>query len=220
MKSIGERAKEFREAKGWNTTEMAKAVGTSRQNIESLDAVGDRKPRYVKDLAKVMGCTVDELYGAQRVTRLAAVKGREAYGISVSVLANVASMGRGSDMQDDDIVTGALTLSPKWIGETLRPSRPDALRFVHSHGDSMFPTFSSGDVLLVDTGSIEISGSGGVFVLSAHDELFVKRVSRRMDGSFEVSSDNPAHKTVDTLNGDHAVTVLGRVVWVWNGRKM
>lgn len=61
MKSIGEQAREFRESMNWNTTEMAKAVGTSRQNIESLEAAPDRKPRYIKDLARVMKRTVDEL---------------------------------------------------------------------------------------------------------------------------------------------------------------
>lgn len=51
MKTIGDRAREFRESKQWNTTRMAKEVGTSRQNIESLEAAGDRTPRYIKDLA-------------------------------------------------------------------------------------------------------------------------------------------------------------------------
>ena len=61
MKTIGEIAKEFRELKGWNTTKMAKEVGTSRQSIENLEAVGGRTPRYVKDLARVIGITVDDL---------------------------------------------------------------------------------------------------------------------------------------------------------------
>lgn len=61
MKTIGDRAKEFRESRGWNTSEMAKAVGTSRQNIESLETIGDRKPRYIADLARVMGVSVDDL---------------------------------------------------------------------------------------------------------------------------------------------------------------
>lgn len=63
MKTIGERVKEFRESKEWNTSRMAKEVGTSRQNIESLEAVGNRKPHYIKSLAKAMGVTVDDLLG-------------------------------------------------------------------------------------------------------------------------------------------------------------
>jgi transcriptional regulator with XRE-family HTH domain len=61
MKTIGERAQEFRLSKKWNTTRMAKEVGTSRQSIENLEATGSRSPRYIVDLARVMGLTVDEL---------------------------------------------------------------------------------------------------------------------------------------------------------------
>jgi DNA-binding XRE family transcriptional regulator len=42
MKTLGEQAKTFREGKKWNTAQMAAAVETSRQNIESLEAHGNR----------------------------------------------------------------------------------------------------------------------------------------------------------------------------------
>lgn len=137
--------------------------------------------------------------------------------ITVPLLDVVASMGYGSDIHSEDAVTGALTLSPSWVHERVRPSQASALRFIHGYGDSMSPTFSSGDVLLVDTG-VRDAQIDGVYVLKAHNRLFVKRVRQRMDGVFEVSSDNPAHKTADTLNGDSQVEVLGRVLWAWNGR--
>ena len=60
----------------------------------------------------------------------------------------------------------------------------------------------------------------GVYVLSAHDRLFIKRVRQRLDGQFEVSSDNATVKTVDVLNGEHEIKVHGRVVWAWNGRAL
>lgn len=40
---------------------MAKEVGTSRQNIESLEKVGARTPHYISDLARVMKTSVDVL---------------------------------------------------------------------------------------------------------------------------------------------------------------
>lgn len=61
MKTIGSQAKEFRIAKGWNSTKMAKEVGTSRQNIEHLEERGGITPKYVAELARVMGMTVDDL---------------------------------------------------------------------------------------------------------------------------------------------------------------
>lgn len=139
--------------------------------------------------------------------------------VRVPVLANAASMGGGLDLADDDVICGELTLTPQFVAEQLRPVRPGALRFIHGYGDSMSPTFNSGDVLLVDTDMRDVK-IDGIYVLEAHGRLFIKRVRQRLDGSYEISSDNPTHKTVDTLNGDHQVEVKGRVVWAWNGRKL
>ena len=61
MRTIGEQAKAFRESRDWTVKEMAAACKTSRQNIETLEAKGARTPRYIKELAKVMGTTVDVL---------------------------------------------------------------------------------------------------------------------------------------------------------------
>ena len=41
-----------------------------------------------------------------------------------------------------------------------------------------------------------------------------------MDGIVEISSDNATVKTVDVLNGEHRIDILGRVIWAWNGRKL
>lgn len=139
--------------------------------------------------------------------------------VRVPVLANAASMGGGIDLADEDVICGELTLTPQFVAEQLRPVRPGALRFIHGYGDSMAPTFNSGDVLLVDTDMRDVR-IDGIYVLEAHNRLFIKRVRQRLDGSYEISSDNPTHKTVDTLNGDHQVEVKGRVVWAWNGKKM
>lgn len=139
--------------------------------------------------------------------------------VRVPVLANAASMGGGIDLADEDVICGELTLTPQFVAEQLRPVRPGALRFIHGYGDSMAPTFNSGDVLLVDTDMRDVK-IDGIYVLEAHNRLFIKRVRQRLDGSYEISSDNPTHKTVDTLNGDHQVEVKGRVVWAWNGRRL
>ena len=128
-------------------------------------------------------------------------------------------MGSGDAMLEDDVLLGSITLTQQFVAERIRPTRADALRFIHAYGDSMAPTFNSGDVLLVDTGVHEIK-IDGIYALSAHDRLFVKRVRQRLDGKFEISSDNPTHKTVDVLNGGNDVRVIGRVLWAWNGHRM
>lgn len=137
----------------------------------------------------------------------------------VPLLKNSASMGGGEEALHEDVFAGSLALSTMFIRDQIKPTRPNALRFIHAYGDSMKPTFESGDILLVDTGVTQVK-IDGVYVLEAHDRLFVKRVRQKLDGDFEISSDNPTHKTVDTLNGDQDVRIVGRVVWVWNGKKL
>jgi transcriptional regulator with XRE-family HTH domain len=62
-KTLGEQAKEFRLDKGWSPAKMAEEVGgrVSRQSIENLEASGNRLPKYIGDLAHLLGVTVDEM---------------------------------------------------------------------------------------------------------------------------------------------------------------
>lgn len=141
-------------------------------------------------------------------------------GLSVPLLSHSASMGPGSDQDHEDVIVGRLSLSPDWVQKHIRPSRAQHLRFIHGYGDSMAPTFADGDVLLVDTGIKDPSAADGVYVLANHQRLFIKRVTGRLDGGFDITSDNPKVRTVQSLNGDSQIEVLGRVLWAWNGCKL
>jgi transcriptional regulator with XRE-family HTH domain len=67
MKSIGERAHEFRISRGWSLTLMAQEVSrhhaapVSRQVITQLEKAGDRRPHYLHALALTMGISADDL---------------------------------------------------------------------------------------------------------------------------------------------------------------
>lgn len=140
--------------------------------------------------------------------------------LHVPLLANAGSMGGGVDELHEDVIIGTLALSPAWVRQHVRPTSPSSLRFIHGYGESMAPTFTDGDVLLVDTEARDPGSIDGVYVLRANARLYIKRVRRRLDGLLEVSSDNPTIKTVDVLKGDEEVCVVGRVIWVWNGKKL
>lgn len=134
-------------------------------------------------------------------------------------IAASGSMGPGIALADQYDVIERMTLKGDWLRKNAAGCQIDDLAIISGKGNSMYPTFSDGDLLLVDTGSRHVDVDG-VYVLSAHGRLFIKTVRQRMDGSYEISSDNPSVKTVDVLNGEHEVTVHGRVVWAWNGRKL
>lgn len=61
--SIQNRVKELRLARGWTQEELAKAVGVSRQSINSIE-----RDRYVPSLllalrfAQVFGCPTDQIF--------------------------------------------------------------------------------------------------------------------------------------------------------------
>lgn len=128
-------------------------------------------------------------------------------------------MGGGVDQLADEVVVGRLTVSPDWVSRTIKPlSNLRNLRFIHGYGDSMEPTFHDGDIMLVDIG-IKDPDIDGIYVLEANDRIYIKRVRQRLNGEYEVTSDNPIVKTVDDLSAA-GVSVCGRVVWVWNGKKL
>jgi len=131
-----------------------------------------------------------------------------------------ASMGNGNAVLSHEIVIGHLKVSRQWIRNTLSISKPDNLAVITAFGDSMAPTFSDGDTLLIDRGVNEMKVDA-VYVIAMNDELFVKRVQRRMDGALVIKSDNPLYDPYVVENGDkNELEVLGRVAWVWNGKKL
>lgn len=136
----------------------------------------------------------------------------------VPLLSATGSMGPGNELLTEDVLLGDVPFSRRWIAAHLPRCRPGALKLIHSYGDSMKGTLDSGDFALVDTDTVEVLVDG-VYVLQAHNRLFIKRVRQRLDGRYEVSSDNEAIKTSDILDGTHQINVLGRVVYGWNGRR-
>ena len=67
MAGILNRVKELRNARGWTQEELAKAVGVSRQSINSIE-----RERYVPSLmlaltfAQVFGCTADQIFTLEK----------------------------------------------------------------------------------------------------------------------------------------------------------
>lgn len=144
----------------------------------------------------------------------------ESDALYIPLLENTASMGSGSDELSCDVFAGKLPVAVSWARQHVRHSSIGALRFIHGVGDSMSPTIQDGDILLVDTMQCDPAAVDGIYVLRAHDRLYIKRVCQDINGRLEVSSDNPHIQTVSVLDGHQEVQVIGRVIWVWNGKKV
>jgi phage repressor protein C with HTH and peptisase S24 domain len=204
---------------------VARLLNESPQTLNNWEARGMSK-KGMLNAEEIIGCRAawlstgkGEMVAATPQEYLAE-QHVDANMIPVPVLANQAAMGAGTDYIEGDLVIGALSVSTDWLRSHLPHVRhPADLRFIHGRGNSMFPTYNDGDILLVDTGH-RIPDIDTVYVLSCEGSLFIKRVSRMFDGRHQITSDNPSDKLVQVLEGGQKVIVLGRVVWAWNGKRL
>ena len=203
---------------------VAAAIGSSEKSLWHILRGSKRESGEARGIGARLQKRLDERYpGWHLLGNAAASEDATPDGpppIYIPLLENAGSMGEGSDELSADVFAGKLPLSPTWAQQHVRSGSFGALRFIHGLGDSMSPTFADGDILLVDTLQRDPGAIDGVYVMRAYDRLYIKRVRRSLSGQLEVSSDNPSVKTVDVLDGSRPLDVLGRVIWVWNGRKV
>ncbi len=80
-------------------------------------------------------------------------------------------------------------------------------------GDSMEPTLSNADLVLVDR-SVQRIGRDGLYIIAVEEDLLVKRCQIDLETrAVIVISDNPAYETIRVTDRDR-LDVLGRVVWL------
>lgn len=212
--------------------DFAKAVGMAyAQYVNLRDGAKDSKtgkPRGMRketawrfeDVCNKPRGWLDQKHGEMEVGLSDQRRAREdTFEISVYGEGVSGSMGTGSELVDRETVIDSMRLTGDWFRQHLPGIKPENVSVISGRGNSMEPTFSDGDLLLIHT-AIKAVDIDGIYALRAHNRLFIKTVRQRMDGSFEISSDNPSVKTVDVLNGGHDVEVVGRVVWAWNGKRL
>jgi phage repressor protein C with HTH and peptisase S24 domain len=127
-----------------------------------------------------------------------------------------AGAGPGRCIQSEQIVD-FVSFREDWVRSFLRVPRQN-LALLSVKGDSMNPTLSDGDMILVDLRAGRIEDSA-IYVLEFDDALLVKRIQRKLDGSIVIKSDNPLYET-EVLTRDRAqsLRIIGRVIW--SGRRM
>lgn len=100
----------------------------------------------------------------------------------------------------------------------ISPARPRDLSIIRVEGDSMVPTLSDGDDIMVDTSVAQRRLQDGIYVLRRDDTLIVKRITVHPgDGSLTIASDNPSYASWPGC-APADVDIVGRVVWT--GRRL
>ena len=141
--------------------------------------------------------------------------GREGL-VAVNRTAVRASAGPGAIVSEES-GRPYFAFDERWL-KALTGSPSDKLSIIRVEGDSMAPTLSPGDDILVDLADREERLRDGVYVLRIDDTLVVKRIALHpIGGRVTVQSDNPAYP--DWPDCDLAsLNCIGRVIWA--GRKL
>jgi phage repressor protein C with HTH and peptisase S24 domain len=127
-----------------------------------------------------------------------------------------ASAGPGAEAGEERPL-GRIAFDTAWLRQ-MRIAGSAQLSMIRVQGDSMVPTLSDGDDILVDRGDAAERLRDGIYVLRIDDGLVVKRVARNPAGrGISVRSDNGAYPPWPECD-PAAVDLVGRVVWV--GRRL
>ncbi|NIJ20947.1 hypothetical protein FHS95_002639 [Sphingomonas naasensis] len=135
--------------------------------------------------------------------------GREAEGVVEIARLNIGASAGPGRIAEDEARRRPGALSQALLREL--GVRPAAASMIRVDGESMEPTLSDGDEILVDRDRREVRGKGGIFVIRLDGVLMVKRL-RTAVGGLELVSDNPAWP-VQLARADE-VEVIGRVAWL------
>lgn len=129
------------------------------------------------------------------------------------------SMGSGAEASGYEDIVSAITVTPEWINTNL-PNITSAknLRIGSGRGDSMIGTYSHGDMLFIDCG-VDGVPFDGVYAFMLNEQLYIKRLQKRPDGSYNMISDNKQYE-VFVISHTDKLQIFGRVVWAWNGKRL
>ena len=135
--------------------------------------------------------------------------------VSVPRLDVDASAGAGA-LDADERQLGRIGFDLAWLR---RSGLGDgaALSMIRVQGDSMAPTLSDGDEILVDRDDDAGRLRDGIYVMRIEGTLVVKRLAVGPAGRVSVRSDNETYPAWADLDPG-AIELVGRVVWV--GRRL
>lgn len=206
-------------------TALERLIRERREGYAGLSRLLGRNPAYIQQFIKrgsPRKLDADDLRTLARYFDVseADLGGRapplEGQLVRVPQLDVGASAGHGA-IADRDALVSHVAFDRDWLRQ-LTDGRPADLSFIRVQGDSMNPTLSDGDDILVDASDGIGRLRDGIYVMRSEDTLMVKRLAVSPAArTVTIKSDNPAYP--EWRDCDLAILqVIGRVVWA--GRRL
>jgi phage repressor protein C with HTH and peptisase S24 domain len=127
------------------------------------------------------------------------------------------AMGHGQVPADYNEAVRNLVVREELLREKgVSYTSPTALAMITGWGQSMEGTINDKDLVIVDRGINEFIGEG-IYVVTWHQELYIKRIQRLDEDHYRLISDNQHYENQTARVDD--VTIHAKVLFIWNGRK-
>jgi phage repressor protein C with HTH and peptisase S24 domain len=128
-----------------------------------------------------------------------------------------AAMGHGQVPPDYNEAVRNLVVREEMLREKgVTYTSATALAMITGWGQSMEGTINDKDLVIVDRGVTEFIGEG-IYVMTWHQELYIKRIMRLDEENYRLISDNQHYENQTARIED--VTIHARVLLIWNARK-
>jgi len=205
------RLKEERERLGIAQKALIEKSGVSKQTVIRWES-GNSIPSDKLDVMESMGFDIYYIItGKKNVTSSVVHSDKTKEYLNIPVLNIHASAGHGAEILTEESEKG-LIFKKEWINAHHLQNKD--LVMIHAKGDSMEPSITCGDELLIDKNPMD-RFVDGIYIIRIEKDLFVKRLRKRLTGAIDIISDNPAYpnETIDDSNSD-LLHVIGKVVWI------
>lgn len=211
-----------------NPNALADRVGLSQPTLHRLLKGQTARPSAdtLRQIAEHFGVTVDDLLERDLATGLpVTVKDANVLALhpedvaptdAIQVKEYRVSFSAGNGHQATyDVIEESepATYRLSWFHKTgIKPKNAKRFKVV---GDSMEPFLFAGDSVLIDTAETDPARivDGKLYAIRYGNDLRIKRLYRRLDGTLILRSDNPAYKDEEVppeLAEEH-ISILGRV---------
>lgn len=185
-------------------TMLANRVGVTPGAINQLANGRTAKSRFLPEIARELGVSVDWLTGKSDDSHKDALSAEMiADQLDAVLLPEVEvsySMGGGNVIEDWPVVR-QVPFSRSWL-RGFTTSSPEHLAVARGEGDSMMPTILDGDLVILDLSDRTIRQQDRIYALSYGGLGMIKRVRALPDGSYQINSDNPAVTPILAAEGE------------------
>lgn len=200
---------------GLKQKDIMRALGVTRGSVgHYLSGRRSMSADQAKMLAKVLGMSMDELFGdeqpANQIRESNAAEYKAGKVFRVPVIDASLAAGAGCHVDNEEVVGYRAVPMQELISTN---TDPQMARIVTVKGDSMSSTFLDGDAVLVNSDDTELA-DGKVFAFEVDGHLRIKRFMKTLTGQWRVVSDNPDKNMYppEIINDGDNIRIIGRVV--------